>query len=991
MNDSSIKELALGMSPSTKITLSPAVLAKMPIPVAEATTPSLGSSSSLASESPCIPSLSGPGTPDLRELDVAEGESWGEPQMNHTMNPLEITLDEDHSILLSPAEAHSDSGPLSPGLASLISPREAEWGGMVSRFPTVPGSSKDAATFPSGLNGRDKPPQASENGIFLPNDALVTLNRLTREVSPNEKSEMSRFKEMKERSESSTPSRPRSMDDATPATDASFSKLSDYSFTQLSIPSPGGFFSSLKGNARHTWCFDKGSRTNSVPTSAIAENFYFKWDNLNVKDTVKETVIAVEDTNTTEGPPTARQNSFDSGITGQEERPKSTSSQETDDLYGADPESKPEAFPHPSPDTVQYEQAYEEELKQASEAHLDRTSYWLAAQTSYLSALRESNPVNDPIDFLPSPHPALQEDKLERSDTIDSNIRKTVRFLEEARSATSLVPPPNLLTAISPSKETNVSSPKSGQTSPDSATSNKEAIFHSAFSHILNDAPLKHRNWDTFVHAAARLEAVRSFRIALPTLHVDTLLGQHWLQPPPRPKYSGPFNSNPRATGIFERNPEALMYEAIEREQLALRALHQGTWEVDALRSLYFGRLLASSAACQRLNTKATVSLSDPTCVGTRRLRVLDLGGTANGNWGWHAAYQWPNVKVYTVITKDQSAAQRPHGVPRPAGPENHRTVSVPHLWQLPFKSNHFDVVSTRALHMLLRSEPVPGVKEINEWDLALRELMRVLKPGGHLDFLVMDSSITKPGTRGEALSVEFGFELKKRGYEREAARRWLPKLKQQGFVGCRRAWMFLPMGRKDEHPEVEFLAAPRPVSEVSTISKIVKQYMNVEAVQGPVGELKEVADVSGLLGGRMWEEWILKVRLEAGREKSRLLEGIDEVLEEGKEMGSGWRCVVGWCKKPRAKKGEPRRGSGRSEVQVVLGAGNGTPFPTPMTAQFQPQAMVRAGSGSTEMKERPGHESLLSQSTSRRSGEVGIVPFMIQRSPQTQKGKQAL
>ena len=159
----------------------------------------------------------------------------------------------------------------------------------------------------TGHLGRNRPPQASENGVSLPNDALATLNRLTRQVSPDEKSEMSRFKEMKERSESSTPSRPRSMDDATPATDASFSKLSDYSFTQLSIPSPGGFFSSLKGNARHTWCVDKGSRTNSVPTSAIAENFYFNWDTLNVKDTVKETVIAVEDTNTTEGPPTARQ------------------------------------------------------------------------------------------------------------------------------------------------------------------------------------------------------------------------------------------------------------------------------------------------------------------------------------------------------------------------------------------------------------------------------------------------------------------------------------------------------------------------------------------------------------------------------------------------------------------------------------------------------------------------------------------------------------
>jgi SAM-dependent methyltransferase len=968
LTDSPMKELALGMSPSTKITLSPAVLAKMPVPPAEAATPSLGSSSSVTSESPCIPSLSGPGTPDLRNIEVDEGEGWGEPRMAHTHNALEITLDDDHSILLSPAEAHSDTGPLSPGLASLLSPREAEWGGMVARFPGVPGVQAQAPSFSPGLMALNRAQQANENGMFLPNDALMTLHRLTRDVSPDEKSEVSRFKEMRERSEISTPSRPRSMEGATPATEASFSKLSDYSFTQLSIPSPGGFFSSLKGGARHTWCLDKGSRTNSVPTSAAAENFYFNWDNLHTK----ETVLTVDDTSNTEGPPTARQNSFDSAITGQEVHEGSDS--ETDDLYGAEQLPKPAVVP--SPDTVQYEHAYEEELRQAAEAHLDRTSYWLSAQTSYLSALRESNPVNDPVDYLPSPHPGLQEDKLERSNTIDSNIRKTVRFLEEARSATALVPPPNILTATSPSKNTAVSSPKSGQTSPDSATSTKEAIFLTAFSDLVNSH--KHRDHDTFISQTSRLTAIRSARIALPTKHIDSLLGQHWLEVPQRPKYSGPFNSNPRATGIFERNPQALMYEAVEREQAALRAVSASQWEVDALRSLYSGRLLASEVACQRLAQKSTVPLSDPACVGAKRLRVLDFGGVANGGWGWHAAHEWPNVKVYTIITKEQSAHQRPQGVPRPAAPENHRTVSVPHLWQLPFKSNHFDVVSARGLHALLRAEPVPGVKEIDEWELALRECMRVLKPGGHLDFLVMDAGLGRPGPRGEAISVEFGFELKKRGYEREAARRILPKLKQQGFVGVKRAWMFLPIGKKDENPDIEFLPAPRPVSEVSTISKIVKQYLNVEAVQGPVGSTQGVADITGLLGARMWEEWVLKVRMEAGREKSRLLEGIDEVLEEGKVNGSGWKCVMGWCRKPRVKKGERSRGSGRAEIKVLLSDDDATPMPTPMGNVFD---VAKREEVVEEMKERPGHESLLSQRMSR-AGEVGIVPFMIQGSP---------
>lgn len=1010
MTDSPLKELALGMSPGSKFNLSPAMLARLPVPSVEASTPSLGGSS-LASESPCIPSVSGPGTPDLHNIDVGEGEGWGQPSMTHTLNPLEIALDDDQSIILSPADAHSDVGPPSasvPPLNALLSPREAEWGGMVSRFPGVPNDDAGATSFPLGLLFLNKASQPSENGILLPNDALATLNRLTREVSPDEKSEISRFREMRERTGMSpTALRPNSWDDATPATEASFSKLSDYSYTQLSIPSPGGFFSSLQGGARHTWCLDKrGSRQSSVPSSAAAENFYFNWDNLHTKSTV----LTVDDSDATDGPPTARQNSFDSGVTGLESR-DSTSSKETDDLYGVG--AKAAAFP--SPGTVQYEQAYDEELKQASEVNLDRTSSWLSAQTSYLSSLRESNPLNSPADYLPSPHPGLQEDPLERSNTIDSNIRKTVRFLEEARSATVAHPPPNpLTTALTPT----VTSPKSGQTSPDSATSpsnsTKESIFHSAFTHLLStNANPQTRSMDTLLHASARLESTRSLRIALPDKHIDSLLGQHWLAPALRPKYSGPFNGNPRATGIFDRSVDALMYESVEREQTALRTMESGTWDVDALRSLYSGRLLASSNVCDKLSTKSTLPLNDPACVGAKRLRILDFGGTAAGSWGWHAASQWPNVKVYTVITKEQSIAQRPAGVPKAQGPENHRVVSVPHLWQLPFKSNHFDVVSARGLHALLRAEPVPGVKEIDEWDLALRECKRILKPGGTLDFLVMDAGLAKPGTLGEKMSVEFGYELKKRGYERDAAGKMVGKVMRQGFKNVKRAWMFLPCGNKDEGgSEGEWLPAPRPVSEVSTISKIVRQYEHCEAVQGPVGSGEKTADVAALLAGRMWEEWIVKVRMEQGRERARLLEGIDEVLQEGKEEGSGWRVLVGWCVKPRVKlhKGE-RPKSGRAEIKVLLGDDDATPMPTPMTAIFintQPQSPAQSQSQARdssklkskdgdgegegefvsmqgiqlEMKERPGHESLLSQATSRRSGEMGIVPFMIQASP---------
>ena len=942
--DSPIKEIDLCMSPGHKITLSPAVLSNMVNQVpAEASTPSLGSSSSIASDSPCIPSLSGPGTPDMRQLMADDGSGWGADHQAHTENPLEIALDEDHSILLSPAEAHGppSARPWSGGpLSALLSPREREWGDMVIRFPPVPGATPqlDAEPFPSQIQPGHKDNQST--GIFLPDTALHTLDRLTREVSPDEKSEASRLdrlrQEMKERSEpTSAGSRPHSYDGATPQSDSSFAKLSDYSFTQLSIPSPGGFFSSLQAGARHTWCINR-SRTNSVPTSAIAENFYNPWE---AAGRIQETVLDVaEDTNMTEGPPTVRQAAFDKSITEEPPRSDSTGSKEDQDLYGPGPAAATTKVRG----QFEYEEAYTEEIKQAAEVNLDRTSNWLAAQTSYLSALRENNPVND-LEEPSTPHPSIHDDQPKsRTNSMDSNLQKTVRFLEEAKLNTSPVP-----------VQTSV------QTSPESegADDSREQVFHTAFSHLINSQKKR----DAFLHASARLEATRSDRIALPTRHMDNLLGKHSLSLPKRPKYSGPFNSNPRATGIFDRTPASLAFESAEREQRAVTSIQSSSWQVSALRSIYNGRLLASPAACNRLTIKPRVPLTDPACTGASRHRILDLGGDATASWAWHAALEWPKVKVYTVLTKSQASSQRPADEPKPAGPPNHRTVSVPHLWQLPFRSNHFDVISARSLHALLHHNPVPGVPSIDEWDLTLKECMRVLKPGGYLDFMVMDSGIARAGPKGEKTSVEFGFELHRRGYEREAARSWLRRLRKEGFVGVKRAWMFWPMGRNPEggageegtalDKEVygvnggsrrrEFVAAPkpqRPGSGDSTISKIVGQYMDVDCVQGPVGRTEDVADLTGLVGSKMWEEWLVKVRGEAGVEAARLLDGVDEVLEEGKRLGSGWKVCIGWARKPRPKK-ENLDGQGvveeaKGEIMVKLDEAEGLQLGSPLSEE---------------------------------------------------------
>jgi hypothetical protein len=108
-----------------------------------------------------------------------------------------------------------------------------------------------------------------------------------------------------------------------------------------------------------------------------------------------------------------------------------------------------------------------------------------------------------------------------------------------------------------------------------------------------------------------------------------------------------------------------------------------------------------------------------------------------------------------------------------------------------------------------------------------------------------------------------------------------------------KRAWMFLPMGSVRRESVKKIPEAPRP--EVKSLIE-----GELEAVLGPVGSTEDVANISGLLGGWMWEQWMLKLQMEMGREKGKLLEGVAAVFEEGRACGSGWRALSGWARKPR-------------------------------------------------------------------------------------------
>ncbi|KAL9112070.1 MAG: hypothetical protein Q9227_003690 [Pyrenula ochraceoflavens] len=821
-------------TPPPKIPVSPAVLSLLPkfVPSVHAP-PSLDGS---VTSSDRHSNVSAPVTPELQML--IEGDAWGGSPAVH--------LHVDPDLLRTPISA---SSPIIPE-DDVVIERSDVWDTVAGTFPTVP-MNEDASPVlpPIDTFDNERPQTPSDAGVELPSDALRTLHQLAPDRTPDPLSETSSVGRLEGEMQELPipPSRPRSADGVTPG-----SELSGYSFSQLSIPSPGGFFRSLKPGSRHTWA---PGQLSNPPSSTTAENFYnVPW--LEPKDNIIEQIVEADE-NVTDGPPTARQPPQPATanlVTSGQELHQLAGPETQGSVSGSSSLETVQEIKHESPRPIvyEYEEAYEEELLQSAVANLDRTSVWLSAQATYLAALRETNPQND-LNADPLAERGLK--KHGRGESLDSPLKKVVRFLEsEAKESNEVLK---------------------------IESRNAESVYYQGFQHVKRSS----RRRDSFVQSPSRFEAIQADRVAMPDQHIDQLMGKFEIKEPQRPKYVGPFSQNPRATGM-DWTPAQMAFIRCEREQAALDQLSAPFWVVEAMKFLNGGKLFAGPAA--RRLSRAVLPLDHPDCVGRNRVRVLDLGGQGVCDWAWHCAREWRNVKTYTVVTKEQAAN------PTAKGPSNHRQVSVPRLWQLPFRDNYFDVISVRSLYTLLKMEQVVG-ESFDEYDLTLQECYRVLKPGGYLEFMLMDSMISHAGPRGTAMSVEFGFNLKTRGYDPAPTKAWLGRLRKARFAGIKRAWMFLPMGTPSQVQEA-MREAPPPNPETPVDANAV------EAVLGPVGSTRDVASITGILGGWLWEQWMLKLQIEMGYGRERLLEGVARVIEEGRNGDAGWECLSGWARKPKVK-----------------------------------------------------------------------------------------
>ncbi|RFU34340.1 hypothetical protein B7463_g1997, partial [Scytalidium lignicola] len=628
----------------------------------------------------------------------------------------------------------------------------------------------------------------------------------------------------------------------------SFSSLS-----RLEIPSPGGFFSALSANARHTWHLVSNEPESAhPPSSTTAEHFYkTPWSSVPV-----ETIVEMSET-MSDGIPTARptlsQLHPEFGPRGPLTR---QDSEETITEASPTRDSPTEKGIVVDEIITNHVKDFASKLQVGTIADVDRTVMWLTAQSTFLAELINPKEARDDEVALLRRASTIKIIKKKKEQTTpestpESPPRKTVRFSEN----------PTINGVPSTPGQVACPLPKFGR---------QESTYYRAFQHFL----YRSRYRDTFVHCIPRFEALQCDRIAAAAAHRSQLLGKYQLSVVPTSAKRRMSANVARGDEFTPEDPEKLKRD---REAEALRQMSPATWNIMAIKLLNGGRLILSPVA-KRL---ARLSSMGPKFEGVPRdrARILDLGGQATCDWAWHVAAEFINAKVYTTTTK----ALRQLSNSNIRGPPNHRQVAVDRLVRLPFKDNQFDLISAREIYTILREQAPNGE---NEWDSCLKECMRILKPGGYLEFSIMDSDIVNAGPVGLAKSVEFGFNLRTLGYDPTPTKPWIPRLKKAGFVGIKRVWMILPMGAK--HRPKDF--------PVARDSMGVEIKLELEAMV--TGHTNEIASITGIIGSWAWEKWLLRTRVQTvGNEGT--LEGVQEVIEEGRDCGSGWRVCTGWARKP--------------------------------------------------------------------------------------------
>jgi SAM-dependent methyltransferase len=164
--------------------------------------------------------------------------------------------------------------------------------------------------------------------------------------------------------------------------------------------------------------------------------------------------------------------------------------------------------------------------------------------------------------------------------------------------------------------------------------------------------------------------------------------------------------------------------------------------------------------------------------------KVLDIG-TGSGIWCLEMATEFPTAEIYGIDLSDR--------FPTTIKPRNCTFISGNILDGLPFDDAHFDFVFQRMLCAALTKA---------QWHQVCKEIYRVLKPGGYVEFFDFDG-LARGGPKSEELSKMFLGTGLLRDVDMTMGAKVADTLQKGGFIVETKTYVSIPYGNSKVHGSV--------------------------------------------------------------------------------------------------------------------------------------------------------------------------------------------
>jgi SAM-dependent methyltransferase len=296
--------------------------------------------------------------------------------------------------------------------------------------------------------------------------------------------------------------------------------------------------------------------------------------------------------------------------------------------------------------------------------------------------------------------------------------------------------------------------------------------------------------------------------------------------------------------------------------------------------------------------------------------RVLVIDGLGK-DWSYYCALTYPEATVYDLGSDPSSSTE---GSSEPWSTlRNHRHICHSSLSQaFPFPMHFFACVVLR----------FPTALPSSEHRFILSEAKRVLRPGGYLEFSVLDMDLVNMGNR--ARRAVRGLKMRMHVADENISLRnisdeILAGIGRKGFVECNRCVVGVPVaGKLPTLDDATSMTSKRKGSTVSSVSRITN---TLPPPKGPKPEVSfsDLLNASGSSEstdngitdmvarvGRWWysrcyESIVLPEAGEPGAATSgNLLENSiwrdESLVNECEKRGTSFKLLIGYAQKPASK-----------------------------------------------------------------------------------------